>query len=269
MVKCYRGSVSLSDLWISSHEKLSDFQASSWQRGDSPVPLLVVRMLLATLALGILIWSVVTSPTPYWLVFLTNWGLVLVAMMTVNGLLVSCIAVGKTTFDDKELPWYVSMYWLIFNTTVTIAIMITALYWILLYNPDPETPHEPPSFWLDVSTHAFNSCIALADLLVSRTPVRLPHIYQPLGLGLWYVAFSVIYYVAGGLVNGEPFIYEILDWRQSKRAGTIVGLAMVGLLALYVILWAIALCRDKISTSYIRTRGHDLPTAPPDRHMVV
>ncbi|KAH9641734.1 hypothetical protein HF086_003860 [Spodoptera exigua] len=93
------------------------------------------------------------------------------------------------------------------------------------------------------------------------------HLYQPLSLGLWYAVFSCIYYVAGGTdANGKHFIYEILDWSQSKRAGIIVVASMAGLIIVYAVIWAIALCRDKVSTLLVRTTSHDLPPAPPDRH---
>lgn len=57
---------------------------------------------------------------------------------------------------------------------------------------------SPAQFWLDVATHGFNSCVAFIEVVVSRTPHRLLHIYQPLGIGVWYAAFSAIYYAAGG-----------------------------------------------------------------------
>ncbi|KOB64454.1 Rolling stone, partial [Operophtera brumata] len=135
MVKCYRKTVSLSDLWVSCNEKLSDFHASSWQRGDSPIPLLVVRLILAAVAVGLLTWSLVEAPSPYWLVYLTNWGLLLVTMLMLSGVLVSWMAVTKTPHDSNELPWYSSMYWLFFNISIPTALLITALYWILLYDP--------------------------------------------------------------------------------------------------------------------------------------
>ena len=53
-------------------------------------------------------------------------------------------------------------------------------------------------FWLDVATHGITSCVCMAELLLSRTPVRFLHIYQPLSLGLWYAGFSAIFYAAGG-----------------------------------------------------------------------
>lgn len=92
MVKFNRKSISLSALWVSTNEKVSDFYASSWQRGDSPVPLLVLRLLLAGVALAILTWSLVDGANAYWLIYLTNWGLMLVVGTMLCGLVVSFTA---------------------------------------------------------------------------------------------------------------------------------------------------------------------------------
>jgi hypothetical protein len=56
----------------------------------------------------------------------------------------------------------------------------------------------PRTLWLDIATHGVNSCIVLAELVASRTPLRFLHFYQPLGFALWYIAFTAIYYAAGG-----------------------------------------------------------------------
>lgn len=95
MVKCYRKPITLSDFWVTTHDKLSDFYASAWQRGDSAVPLLVVRLVLASLALGILIWSLCESPSCYWLLYLTNWGMALLTVTLIAGVAVSICAVIK------------------------------------------------------------------------------------------------------------------------------------------------------------------------------
>ncbi|XP_023935822.2 protein rolling stone [Bicyclus anynana] len=264
MVKCFRKSFSLSDLWVSSHERLSDFYLTSWQRGDSPVPMLVIRLLLATIMAGIFVWSITTSPTPYWLIYLTNWGLLMVTLLTLSGTVVSLLAVCKQLPDGSALPWYVSIYWLFYNIAITMAIIITALYWILLYNPEQR---EQEGFWLDLATHGFNSCVAFVEIAMARTPIRLLHIYQPLGVGLWYAAFSGIYYAAGGTDgNGNPFIYEILNWAEPGDASIIVAITAASLIVLYAVLWGVSLCRDRISTSLIRTTSLELPFAPPDRH---
>lgn len=53
-------------------------------------------------------------------------------------------------------------------------------------------------FLLEVATHGVNSCLVMVEILASRMPVRFLHMYQPLGAGLWYPVFSIIYYCAGG-----------------------------------------------------------------------
>ncbi|GBP88035.1 Protein rolling stone [Eumeta japonica] len=167
----------------------------------------------------------------------------------------------KRSHSDT-LPWYISMYWLMFNITVTIAVVITLLYWILLF--DAEFEQSARALGLDVTTHALNSVFALAELFASRTPVKLVHIYQPLGVGLWYAAFSVIYYIAGGTDSmGNPFIYEVLYWGDGTRAGIVVAAATGGLLVVYVCLWAFARLRNYLSERCIRTTSADLPLAPP------
>lgn len=93
MVKCCRKPINVSDLWVTSHDKLSDFYASAWQRGDSAVPLLVIRLLLASVALGILLWSLWESPNLHWLLYLTNWGMALLTLALLCGLAVSAGAV--------------------------------------------------------------------------------------------------------------------------------------------------------------------------------
>ncbi|XP_068626778.1 protein rolling stone-like [Battus philenor] len=267
MVKCSRKSLSLADLWVTSHDKLSDFYLSSWQRSESPVPMFAVRLLLAAVAAGILIWSLVSGSSPHWLIYLTNWGLLLVTMMTLSGLLISFMTLFTTVEDEDVLPWYVSMYWFINNIAISIAIMITVLYWILLFDPEQRQDDNPVSFWLDVATHGVNSCIAVVELLASRTPVRLLHVYQPLGIGLWYAAFSGIYYIAGGTdSNGNLFIYEVLDWQQGSRAGIVVAASAAGLIIIYALVWATALCREKLSLATVRTTSHTLHIVTPDSH---
>ncbi|KAJ8736154.1 hypothetical protein PYW08_006810 [Mythimna loreyi] len=270
MVKIYRKSLSFSTLWVSTNEKLSDFYASSWQRGESPIPMLICRTVLTAVALAILLWSLVEAPNPYWLIYLTNWGLLLDVGMLISGIVVSLEVIYNKTYDIKELPWYASLYWALFNIAVTLSIMITSLYWLLLYDPNLREEMGERAFWLDVSTHGITSCVCLAEVLLSRTPVRFPHLYQPLSMGLWYAVFSIIFYMAGGKdINGNPFIYDVLDWSQGKRTSIVVAASMAGLVIVYSFVWGVALCRDKLSTLLVRTTSHDLPAAPPDRHMRV
>lgn len=53
------------------------------------MPLLIARLLLAAFALAILTWSLIESANPYWLLYLTSWGMLLVAAMMMSGIIVS------------------------------------------------------------------------------------------------------------------------------------------------------------------------------------
>lgn len=110
MVKCYRKTITLSDFWVTTHDKLSDFYASAWQRGDSAVPLMVIRLLLASVALGILMWSLCESPSFYWLLYLTNWGMALLTLTLLSGLYVSISAVNQTPKAGQYLNYIIHSF---------------------------------------------------------------------------------------------------------------------------------------------------------------
>ncbi|CAB3241033.1 unnamed protein product [Arctia plantaginis] len=260
MVKFYRKTVSFSALWVSTNDRLSDFYASSWQREESVVPMLVVRLLLTISSLGILTWSLVEDANPYWLIYLTNWGILLVSATTMSGVVVSFAFLVKKPLETTNLAWYVSFYWVAFNIALAISIMITILYWILLHDPAIPEKYGLRGYWLNISKHGLMSCIIVTELLFSRTPVRLAHLYQPLGVGLLYALFSVIYFAAGGTDNeGHEFIYAVLNWREPRNAGIIVICSVSALVVLYVMLWMVAFLRDKLSTALMRTKTNDLP----------
>ncbi|KAI8438793.1 hypothetical protein MSG28_011172 [Choristoneura fumiferana] len=184
--------ISCSDFWVLSHERLSDFYTSAWQRRGSPLPLLFFRLVLAAASVGFLVWSLTSGQSglsPLWLIYLTNWGLVMVTAMAVSGFFVSAMIACKRPADDEKTPWYVGLFWIIFNVTQTIAIAITVLYWTLLYDANTMVYATTAAFWLDVAVHGFNSVISVGELVISRTPVRWLHVYQPLLVAAVYVAF--------------------------------------------------------------------------------
>lgn len=110
MVKLFRDSVALSDIWVSSNDKLSDFYASSWQRGESALPMLVIRAVLSAVAVCILVWSIIEGPSPYWLIYLTNWGLVLVTAMMLSGIAVSSIYFHRKPEGMGLYPHFIFSY---------------------------------------------------------------------------------------------------------------------------------------------------------------
>ncbi|XP_073958477.1 protein rolling stone-like [Choristoneura fumiferana] len=255
--------ISCSDFWVLSHERLSDFYTSAWQRRGSPLPLLFFRLVLAAASVGFLVWSLTSGQSglsPLWLIYLTNWGLVMVTAMAVSGFFVSAMIACKRPADDEKTPWYVGLFWIIFNVTQTIAIAITVLYWTLLYDANTMVYATTAAFWLDVAVHGFNSVISVGELVISRTPVRWLHVYQPLLVAAVYVAFSGIYYATDGTNGfGEPFIYPVLNWNEPGMAGAVSGGSLLGVFVVHTLVWALALGRNKLSDILFQRQTHELP----------
>jgi hypothetical protein len=52
---------------------------------------------------------------------------------------------------------------------------------------------------INIMTHALNAIVMFIDLLMVAYPIRLLHVVQPICLGVVYISFSVVYYLAGGV----------------------------------------------------------------------
>jgi hypothetical protein len=58
----------------------------------------------------------------------------------------------------------------------------------------------------------------MIDAFITRTPVRLLHVYQSTLLGLCYTAFTIVYWSLGGTNQfGQPFIYSVLNYGESPK----------------------------------------------------
>ncbi|XP_063616103.1 protein rolling stone-like [Cydia splendana] len=159
-----------------------------------------------------------------------------------------------------------ALYWLLFNVAQTVALVITVLYWLLLYDPETTVYPTAEALGRDVATHALNSVLTLAELLTARTPARVVHAWQPLLLATGYVAFSAVYYAAGGTNRfGESFIYPMLDWSAPAAAGTVAGASLAGALGLHLLVCLLARARSAAAAVLLRPgkrdrdRGTQLP----------
>lgn len=150
----------------------------------------------------------------------------------------------------QRAPRVVRCVWALQPANVVVQLLVTALYWGLSHNYaarvtwswqlEPianisdlinatrcppmnmsvlgDTTNHPAD--LTLLAHATNSIVALVDLGLTRQPPRLSservwaYLVGPSVISFVYVAFTVLYHLAGG--PGEdgcsPFIYTALDW---------------------------------------------------------
>lgn len=74
--------------------------------------------------------------------------------------------------------------------------------------------------------HGGNSLGMFIELVVLSHPIYLLHMLYSIIVGMVYLAFSIIYYFAGGVdAVGNRFIYDVLDWSDPLSAA-LVALAI-------------------------------------------
>lgn len=101
--------------------------------------------------------------------------------------------------------------------------------------------------------HGFNSIVSVGDILVSGRPCRLMHFYQPFVVILAYVAFSAIYWAAGGVnSDGLSYIYPVLNWDNLSLTVPFVTIGLfIVLPILHALLWSLHKFRDNVVRSWI------------------
>lgn len=119
----------------------------------------------------------------------------------------------------NSLQWYECVQWALFLLSAELAVSISLLYWPLFY--DPSKPKDLLTH-LNVVLHLVNGVVAVLDMWISRMPVRIYHMLYLMLLSFAYVAFTGVYYAAGGgndYDNGT-YIYPQLNYKDSPETAS-------------------------------------------------
>ncbi|XP_058981115.1 protein rolling stone isoform X2 [Musca domestica] len=224
-----------------SHQPVDDFLKSQWQTSQKSYLWLLYRWGLALcFGVGVLGSLIQQFGAGRWFIYLTDWGFLLCMYISWFGaILVTIYHFCPTYFDNK--PKVLKVYWCSHWCVLVVATVITFMYWLFIFPNDNANASDLYNLW----AHGFNSILMVLDHMLVAFPTRLLHVVYPLILGLVYAIFSLIYYLAGGVdVNGNPYIYEILDWSQPGWA----TLMIFGCLVLVVIFSFLLFCLYKLRT---------------------
>ncbi|XP_013177201.1 PREDICTED: protein rolling stone-like isoform X3 [Papilio xuthus] len=204
----------------------------------------------------IFLWSLITiiwSTAAFWgsvdkyMLYMTHWGLLLILVESFFGVIVA-LKEDRYLPDTKgAFPWYVKVYWVLYNITIPVAFLITVFYWSIL-NTAIKKVNYAPNPTLDVMLHGVNSLVMLAELFLSAHPSRLLHVMQPLYFGVVYLIFTIVYYDAGGLDPwGHVFIYPVIDWSKPEQTLVVASLTGLFLVLMHVLTVGVATSRDIIA----------------------
>ncbi|CAH1266203.1 Hypp3319 [Branchiostoma lanceolatum] len=152
----------------------------------------------------------------------------------------------ETIQNNGGLAWYHKVHWVLHNTSITVAFFVTTLYWTL---------DKGIVSVSSILEHVVNSIIALLDLLVSGTPVRILNVIYPVAYAALYGVFYVIYWAAGGKGrDGAAAIYAVIDFGKDPGMASVflVVLVFVGTPLFHLLSYGLFRMRELLVTKVKR-----------------
>ena len=199
-----------------------------------------VKLVLFGATVGNFVWGFIDSEYPnFHMAYLSHWGLFYASLYMTFSVILS-LGCGKNG------SFLVQSAWILFSIAMVHEIMITTLYWLLLYDPDNDTLK-----YKDIVTHGGAAGMIFIDgLILNRTPIRLRHWYWTLFLSLLFVGWSLLQsYVVGrnpydnGDDRTDDAIYAPLGWKDDPGYAAMISSLTVFVASpiFHVTIWMISL----------------------------
>lgn len=106
---------------------------------------------------------------------------------------------------------------------------------------------------LDILIHGGNSVGMMVDLLIASYPMHIFHFFYGIAFGTIYLAFSIIYYFAGGTdFWGNKYIYHVLNWENPGSAASVAAGTLVLIIFMQIIACIIQKVRYRLYKKYFK-----------------
>ncbi|KAJ2480995.1 hypothetical protein IWW56_002075 [Coemansia sp. RSA 2131] len=149
----------------------------------------------------------------------------------------------STHVSFQSMPRTLQLFhWLLFESVVVFAMLVTPVFWAVLYDADTYVGGEHR--WLNASVHAANLGCILVDV-VAGSMVLSPHWIHPAILAFVVALYLALAYL-NKAINGW-FTYNFIDY---DRHHWMVLVYAIGILAavvlIYYIIYALQLVLDRL-----------------------
>eukprot|EP00444_Apocalathium_aciculiferum_P001294 CAMPEP_0183408966 /NCGR_PEP_ID=MMETSP0370-20130417/18462_1 /TAXON_ID=268820 /ORGANISM="Peridinium aciculiferum, Strain PAER-2" /LENGTH=270 /DNA_ID=CAMNT_0025591565 /DNA_START=32 /DNA_END=844 /DNA_ORIENTATION=+ len=240
-----------------------------------PKAYLATRILIFLVWLACCIWSVVhwvvvsDDGFGYWLTKLTHWGAILELIYFASGAFTTYKAIYGKDSDGTgaKTPCFASFTWFMSSLVPVISIMVFLLYWILVFEPGPGKPEA-----ISVVMHGGNFALVMLDLLLTRQPFYIQHVYAPLLMATVYCLFTLVYYLAGGTSEDgvSRYIYKSVDWSNPGGTIQLLGLlVIVGVPIVHLLLFCVVAARIRCKKAVEEQRQVDTEAPPQSSALAV
>ncbi|XP_072013444.1 protein rolling stone-like [Amphiura filiformis] len=145
--------------------------------------------------------------------------------------------------DEPDMGVHHMFQWFLFNIFVNAEIIVAVVYWTIIHDGINDTEE-----WIhDITAHLAPAIFSLIDVFFSATPVRVLHFIYPLGYGVTYFIFAVIYWAAGGRGAGRNddgtytnYIYSFLDFEENlPMAMGFLVIMMITCMIVHLLIWGV------------------------------
>ncbi|XP_052795883.1 protein rolling stone-like [Mya arenaria] len=226
------------------YNNVEDFVLSQWS--DNPVPYAIYRTIVA-LYFFLMVWYTAIYGTigTKMVIMLTYWSFyILVACQIVRAAncwhYIGLKRRGEDVHARLRNKRRIKVQWLLHNLSSDAAPLVSVLFWTIAYDGSGVT-------LINCTTHGINAIFVVVDTLISRTPMRMLHLYQCASLGVVYAGFSYVYHLCGGTNHkGEPYIYKPLDYANNFRTAVSTLLVSIVLVAPLIHCWIFFLYRFRL-----------------------
>lgn len=135
------------------------------------------------------------------------------------------------------------------------------MYWLIVPPPSPgdaRSTYQLSVFRLHF--HGVNAVYVVANLFVSRFPIRLLQVIYPVTFGVIYTAFTAIYFALKGTnQHGEPYIYKAIDWSKPGKTFVLTSLSnFLFIPMVHCTLWILCFAIERCTNHNSHNHSHSI-----------
>jgi len=187
---------------------------------------LLFKLCVLTLAVFTLAYTVGKDPRPFYLAYATHWSLIIANLYALLSTVNVLLPVQQPETVHSPVGVRVKTTWIVFILAANSQLIVTVLYWVLLYSGGAV-------LFYDILSHGVVFVMVWIDgFLVSRIPVRARHWLE---VSVWfcvlYLVWSIIHSdLAADVGNpdksdndpdtNDDSIYGLLDWGNGDQVPT-------------------------------------------------
>ena len=146
------------------------------------------------------------------------------------------------TFRHR-IQWF--LFTVFFNAELGVCVTFWSVLFSKVYNG------TVMGMLGEIFLHALPDFVGLLDFCFGATPFKLLHFVYPLCYTICYLAFTLIYWSAGGTYKGESYIYFMFDYSDNPGLATAMWfICCLAVIVTLLVLWGLDHFKSWLSVQY-------------------